>query len=346
MKPFTLIIPSEPSSLLQEMIEKAINGEDFNTIINDENLPDLKGHNILFAVELNSIGSNPMLNRILEKLFNRGEDSLKDSRGSILIHSSYNNSTKTYAQNIVFIANQLGCTFPGRPAIEANQNLENYIALQNKYDLPLKDICLKKSEELGRRLLSTQEYFKNRNIAVLHSSNKSSSNTYLLWEMVKENLHDVHINEVYLGNGTIIDCRGCSYKTCKYFDKQAKCFYGGVVVEEIYPAIKDASTIILLCPNYNDMLIANIVATINRLNALFRDTKFYDKKIFSVIVSPYTGGDALAKQLISSMNMNKTFELPPNFSIMATANESRPIYKVPGINSKAKKFAEHITKNI
>ena len=94
------------------------------------------------------------------------------------------------------------------------------------------------------------------------------------------------------------------------------------------------------------MLIANIVATINRLNALFRDTKFYDKKIFSVIVSPYTGGDALAKQLISSMNMNKTFELPPNFSIMATANESRPIYKVPGINSKAKKFAEHITKNI
>lgn len=346
MKPFTLIIPSEPSPLLQEMINKATNGEDYNVIKDDDNLPDLKGHYILFAIELNSIGINPMLNRILEKLFNRGEDSLKGSRGSILIHSNYDSFTKTSAQDIVFIANQLGCSFPGRPVIEATQNLDNYIPLKNKYNLPLKDICLKKSEELGRRLLSTQEYFKNRTIAVLHSSNESSSNTYFLWKMIKENLHDVQINEVYLGNGTITDCRGCSYKTCKYFGKQAKCFYGGIVVEEVYPAIQDASTIILLCPNYNDMLTANIVATINRLTALFRNTKFYDKKIFSIIVSAYTGGDALAKQLISSMNMNKTFELPPEFSIMTTANETGSIYEIPEINSKAKIFADHILQNM
>ncbi|WP_422486671.1 flavodoxin family protein [Gudongella sp. DL1XJH-153] len=346
MKPFTLILPSKPSPLLQKMIDKAINGEDFNVINNEENLPDLKGHNILFAIELNSIGINPQINRILEELVNRGKDSLKNSRGSILIHSGYDNFTKTAAQDIVFIANQLGCTFPGRPVIEANQNLDNYIPLKKIYDLSLEDICLKKSEELGRRLLSTQEYFRNKTIAVLHSSNKGTSNTYSLWEMIKEHLHDVEINEVYLGNGTITDCRGCSYKTCKYFGKQTKCFYGGVVVEEVYPAIQDASTIIFLCPNYNDMITANIVATINRLTALFRKTKFYDKRIFTVIVSGFSGGDALAKQLISSLNMNKTFELPPEFSIMATANDPGSIYNVPDINAKAEKFAKHILKNI
>ena len=347
MRPFTLILPSQPSQLLQKMIDRAVNGEDFNIVSSEESLPDLKGHNILFAVELNSIGINPKLNSILEELVSRGKNSLKNSRASILIHSGFDNFTKTAAQDIVFIANQLGCTFPGRPVIEANQNLDNYIPLRKIYHLPLEDICLQKSEELGRRLLSTQLYFRNRTIAVLHSSNKGTSNTYSLWEMIKEHLQDkVHINEVYLGNGTITDCRGCSYRTCKYFGKQAKCFYGGVVVEEVYPAIQDASTIILLCPNYNDMITANIVATINRLTALFRKTKFYDKKIFAVIVSGYSGGDALAKQLISSLNMNKTFELPPEFSIMATANDPGSINNVPEIREKAQAFANHILENI
>jgi multimeric flavodoxin WrbA len=200
--------------------------------------------------------------------------------------------------------------------------------------------------ELGRRLLSTQEYFKNNSIAVLHSSNIETSNTYALWKKVKNNLPDFEIREVYLGNGTIMDCRGCSYKTCKHFSKQSKCFYGGIVVEEVYPAIIDASTIILLCPNYNDMLTANIVATINRLTALFRKTKFYDKRIFSIIVSGYSGGDALAKQLISSLNMNKTFELPPNFSLQETANDPGFINKIPDIEYAAKEFAKHISKNI
>ncbi len=347
MRPFTLILPSQPSPLLQKMIDRAVNGENPNIVKNDEDLPDLRGHNILFAVELNSIGINPNLNRILESMASKGKNALEKARASILIHSSYDNFTKTAAQDIVFIANQLGCTFPGRPVIEANQNLDNYIPLRKIYDLPLEEICLQKSEELGRRLLSTQQYFRNKTIAVLHSSNKGTSNTYSLWEMVKSKLEDkVHINEVYLGNGTITDCRGCSYKTCKYFGKQAKCFYGGVVVEEVYPAIQDASTVILLCPNYNDMVTANIVATINRLTALFRKTKFYDKKIFTVIVSGYSGGDALAKQLISSLNMNKTFELPPNFSIMATANDPGAIHKVPGIRTKAQVFANHILENL
>lgn len=341
-----LIIPSTPSPLLQKMINAALLDIEYDFIRKIEDLKNLRNQKILFAVELNQIGVNKNLNEMLEELIRIGDDSLSGSRGSILIHSNYNTYTKTAAADIIYIANKLGCQFPGRPTIEANANLDNYQALQKIYKLPLEEICLQKSMELGRRLLSTQEYFKNNSIAVLHSSNIETSNTYALWKKVKESLLDYEIREVYLGNGTIIDCIGCNYKTCKHFSKQSKCFYGGIVVEEVYPAIIDASTIIFLCPNYNDMLTANIVATINRLTALFRKTKFYDKRFFSIIVSGYSGGDALAKQLISSLNMNKTFELPPNFSLEITANDLGYINKIPDIQNTANNFAKHIMKNI
>ena len=56
--------------------------------------------------------------------------------------------------------------------------------------------------------------------------------------------------------------------------RAGKCFYGGAMVENIYPAVKWADAILLLCPNYNDALSANMTAFINRLTALFRTTRF------------------------------------------------------------------------
>ena len=346
MRQLTVIVPSEPGRLLKEMIYRAVGDNPHRIVKGTADLPDLTENDILFAIELNPIGVNPEMNSILEKLWLRGESSLHGSRGGILIHSAFNSFTKTASQDIIYLANQLGCLFPGRPTIEANENLDNFQPMEKIYKMPLEEICLLKCEELGRRLVSTQEYFRNKSISVLHSSNKSTSNTLQLWDLVRKNLNGVDINEVYLGNGNITDCRGCSYKTCKYFGRQSKCFYGGIVVEEVYPAISNSSTLIMLCPNYNDMLTANIVATINRLTALFRKTKFYDKKLFSVIVSGYSGGDALAKQLISSLNMNKTFELPPAFSLQATANDPGSIHRIENIEDKAREFAEHIMKNI
>ena len=55
----------------------------------------------------------------------------------------------------------------------------------------------------------------------------------------------------------------------------------------------------MLCPNYNDALSANLTAFVNRLTALFRQTRFYDKALFAIVVSGYSGGDILARQLIS-----------------------------------------------
>ena len=44
---------------------------------------------------------------------------------------------------------------------------------------------------------------------------------------------------------------------CLHFGEQGGCFYGGVMQDEVYPAVRAADALVLLCPNYNDALSAN-----------------------------------------------------------------------------------------
>ena len=344
MKEIVVIVPEGPSALLSRMMLSVLGNRDYTIVSSPNEVKDLQNKRILFVLELNEIGTSNVLNNIFSKLYKMGKDSLKDSEGAVLIHSNYYMFTKTVAQSIIFLANNLGCSFIGRPLVEATGNLENFITMEKVYNIPLEDICLYQCKELGKRFFYDDlgHTEKNKKLLVLHSSNRQFSNTLTLWDMVKKSLNNIEINEINVGNGNVLDCKGCPYKTCKHLGNQSRCFYGGIVVEEIYPAILEANSLLFICPNYNDMITANLVATINRLTALYRQTKFYDKSIFSIIVSGYSGGDAIAKQLISSLNMNKTFRLPPYFSLMAIANDSGAIEKIPNIENVAKVFAEKI----
>lgn len=343
MKEIIVVLPEQPSSLLSKMMSSVLGDKEYSTVQSPKELGNLRNKKILFAIELNEIGASNNLNNIFAELYSRGRDSLLYSEAAILIHSNYSMFTKTAAQSIIFLANNLGCSFVGRPLVEATGLLENFVAMEKVYDMPLEEICLYQCKELGKRFLENDSHNNQiKKLLVIHSSNREISNTLTLWDMVKENLDNIEINEINVGNGNVLDCKGCTYKTCKYLGKQTRCFYGGIIVEEIYPAILEANAILFICPNYNDMITANIVATINRLTALYRQTKFYDKSIFSIIVSGYSGGDAIAKQLISSLNMNKSFKLPPYFSLMATANDKGAIKKLRNIENKAKEFALNI----
>jgi len=183
-------------------------------------------------------------------------------------------------------------------------------------------------------------------ILVLHSSNYKTSNTISLWQMVKDNLEGSEIKEIHIENGSVRDCKGCLYKACKHYSESTNCFYGGIMVEEIYPAILDCDVLIMLCPNYNDAISANMSAVINRLTALFRKTKFYDKYFYAVIVSGHSGSDIVAQQLISGLNINKTFMLPPKFVLMETANDMGDIEKIKNIKEKAAEFAKNIKNSV
>ncbi len=351
-----LILPEKPSPLLKDMIEATLGNDTYDTVSCADDIVDLKNKRIVFAVELDEIGVSNNLNIILKKLYSFGKESLKGCIGAVLIHSNYNAYTKTTAQSIILLANNLGCTFIGRPLVEATGNLDNFMPMVKIYKLSLEQICLLQCRELGERLIDSgrrvdqpqreHQDNKKKKMLVLHSSNWETSNTFALWDMVRKNIKGVDINIINLGNGQVLDCIGCSYTVCKHYGLQEKCYYGGIVVEEVYPAILEADSILFLCPNYNDMVVANLVATINRLTALFRKTKFYDKTIFSIIVSGHSGGDAIAKQLISAMNINKTMKLPPYFSLLATANDAGAIFEVEGIEGLAKEFAENIMENI
>ncbi|MBU5426053.1 NAD(P)H-dependent oxidoreductase [Tissierella pigra] len=348
MKEIVVIVPENPSKLLSKMMSTVLDNRDFTIVKSADEVENLQNKRILFVLELNEIGTSNVLNNIFSKLYKMGKDSLKDSEGTVLIHSNYTMFTKTMAQSVIFLANNLGCSFVGRPLVEATGNLENFIAMEKVYNMPLENICLYQCQELGKRFFCDDfnSIEKKKKLLVLHSSNRQVSNTLTLWDMVKKSLHNIEINEINVGNGNVLDCKGCPYKTCKHLGNQSRCFYGGIVVEEIYPAILEADSLLFICPNYNDMITANLVATINRLTALYRQTKFYDKSIFSIIVSGYSGGDALGKQLISSLNMNKTFRLPPYFSLMAIANDKGSIEKVPNIETLANSFAERIINSI
>lgn len=347
MKDLIILAPGQLSPRLQNMVDFATEGHSTTTISDCSALPDLSSKRLLFVVELGDTGINIPLFQMLEQII-KSPDCMKNSVGSVLIRSSNELFSRQIARKIIFYANLAGCTFPGRPISEATGSLKNFTGKQKKMPhLSLEQACLQDSREVVERLMGFVHTKTDApRILVLHASNHKTSNTLSLWRMVKKHLTEYNISEIHIENGAVVDCKGCPYKACKHYSQNNTCFYGGIMVEEVYPAIADCDILVMLCPNYNDSISANISATINRLTALFRKVKFYDKYLYAVIVSGFSGSDIIGEQLISSFNINKTFILPPQFALMETANEIGEMERIKGIEAKAKAFAENIIMNI
>ena len=139
------------------------------------------------------------------------------------------------------------------------------------------------------RVMSTKE-IRGVKFHVESCFNGDKDITEKVADMIKKDLHHCKITEISLRNGTVHDCSGCPFKMCMHFSEKSSCYYGGVIVEQVYPAIEACDAVVLLCPNYNDALSANLTAFINRLTALFRKNQFYEKSIFALVVSGYSGG--------------------------------------------------------
>ena len=341
-----VIKPNNVSDVLLQMIRAASSNSQVITVTETLPLPDLTNKRILLAVDLNEAGFCMPIIEIISQLYKRGHNALAGSKAAILIYSPNEYNTKSVSTNIIFQLNLLGCQFPGHPIVEAVASLENFKTWQKTLSLTLIEICLAQCTKLENHLMEFQiPQVKSPYIVALHSSSSDTSNTLGLWNMVRDELSNCIIEELHVENGTIMDCNGCSFKTCSHYSKQSSCFYGGVLVEEIYPAIEKADAVIWLCPNYNDAVSANISAVINRLTALYRKTGFYDKALYAVVVSGNSGSDSVAMQLLDALCINKGFYLPANFCISATANDPGDILEVEGIRKIAKSFAESINYN-
>lgn len=315
---------------------------------------NLKRKRLLFAAALGDDGINLELYAMLRLI--RQQDSghtggehwlkgcLAGSVGAVITDAASEYYTKSVGREVVQTANAAGCRFPGRPLAEGTGSLKNYMVRAKNLGCSLYEAYGYAVKEVLARLLDDSESVSaGREILCVHACNEASSNTYWLWKQVRQKLSaEIPVREISLREGHVMDCAGCSYETCMYFSRNAECFYGGTIVEEVYPALENCRALILLCPNYNDALGANLTAFINRLTSPFRRKPFDDKALFAIIVSGYSGADIVGRQLIDALNMNKSFQLPGNFFLAETANAAGSISKVPGIQEKIQAYAAYL----
>ncbi|MCI8423492.1 MAG: NAD(P)H-dependent oxidoreductase [Lawsonibacter sp.] len=328
---------------LEDVLRQALAGRQVRTIRTAEALEGLTGQKLLFALPLGDAGTNLEYIRMLARL-RREPALLEGCTAGILTDGTSPLYTKSAAAELVLAANRAGCAFLGRPLVEGAGELANFRVQARDLGGDVKGAYRRAAAELVQRL--EEETFPRQaqaELLVLHASSHPASNTMALWERVRSHLEGrFSITEIGLRNGTLSDCSGCPYTMCLHFGEQGGCFYGGVMQEEVYPAVRRCAGVVMLCPNYNDALSANLTAFINRLTALFRQTRFYDKALFALVVSGYSGGDILARQLIAAMNMNKSFYLPKNFALLETANNPGEALALPGIEARLSAFAENI----
>ena len=338
-----VIIPENPpySGALRELLEPLVPaGSRWAGRVEEMGCP--AGEKLLFAVALDEGGCGLEYYRVLSRL-RRGGGLLDGCTGGVVVTGVGELYTKDVARDLVLAANLAGCAFLGRPLVEATGSLRNFRVQAEIHGTDEASAFRLAAEELLSRLLYWPPPPPVRKLAALHASSRATSNTLALWEMVRSALPDsVEVRELGLRNGEVADCNGCSYTTCLHFGEQGRCFYGGPMVDAVFPAVRECDALVMLCANYNDALSANLTAFVNRLTALFRQSRFYDKRLYGLIVSGYSGGDLLARQLISGLNMNKSFYLPPRFCLMETANEKGSLVKLPGVRERGAAFAEAI----
>ncbi|QOX63321.1 NAD(P)H-dependent oxidoreductase [Anoxybacterium hadale] len=346
MADITLIRPycSEKSKTkrLDAILEYSLQGYTYETITTAEEFRTLKQKKILFAISLGESGINLEYYGILKRI-RQERNCFEGSVGGIILDGSTELFTKSVGRELAFSANQSGCTFPGKALVEGTGSLRNFNVAARNLELDHLEAYMYSGRELVNKIADFNPPKPDKpNILILHAGNYSRSNTLDLWKLVEHHLKDCSITEVSLKNGAVMDCIGCPYKTCKYFGESGNCIYGGVIVEQVYPAILECDALVMICPNYNDAISANLAAFINRLTALLKMTSFYDKYLFGLIVSGYSGGDIVAQQLISGLNMNKTFILPSRFAMLETANDPGSLLKIEGIEERAAAFARQI----
>ena len=304
----------------------------------------LTGCRVLFVIALGRGGINLTLSAMI-RLLRLNPGCMDGSAAAMIVDGEMEMYTKSAASELALALSMAGCTLIGRCLVEGTGSLYNFTVTARNLSTDLFTAYKESAAELAMRLSDFS--FPHRGaprILCVHACNKATSNTLHLWDYVKEGIRPgSEIREISLRNKDVKDCAGCSFETCMYYSKNLSCFYGGTIVEDVYPALEWCDRLVLLCPNYNDALSASLTAMINRLTSLFRKKPFYDKQLFALIVSGYSGSDLVARQLIDALSMNKGFRLPGNFALTATANLPGSIDRITGIEKKARRFGEYLS---
>ncbi len=342
-----IVVKAGERARLNAALSFALNGVSHETVCVKDALSNLRNRRVLFVIGVDESGLNDELCALIATLRTHA-DMLDGATCAMLVDGASELYTKQIADTLALAANMAGGFFPGRPLVEATGSLDNWRVQAKRRGVEPMGAYRMTARELVLRLIEfTPQKKKRPKILMLHASDKATSNTLQIGTNIcKHLLPHCDIQELSLQNGAIYDCRGCSYTTCAHYAAQNSCFYGGSIVNDVYPAVTDCDALLLLCPNYNDSVSANIMAFINRLTALLVHTSFYDKYLYAVVVSGYSGSDLVAQQVLGALCLNKTFMLPPRFCLIQTANNPGEAMQTDGMAEKIETFASGMLKTI
>lgn len=342
MKKIKLITSSKQTPRKKMILDGMQDIAEFEVVLGDTKIQNSK---ILLLISLDKVGEDAVVTDIIRGLQQLGNDALEGSVVMLIVSSSNLLFTKEYTKKIVYLLNEMGAVILGQPLVEGLGNLENLRKWALKLDLSSDDTLIHLSREALVRLLNyTPQYIEKPKLLVLHAnSNEKTSNTHLFWKEVEKKI-EVEYEVIHVEDGTVMDCHGCTFDTCGYFAQQNSCFYGGIMVKEILPAIEKADAVLWLVPNYNDSVSAKLMAVINRLTVLYRKHPLFKKNIFAIVVSGNSGSDSVIGQLISALNINKGFRLPPYFSTHAIANSPQEILELERLDILVNDMVEVINR--
>lgn len=308
---------------------------------------ELQGKTVLFALAVDDFGMNQETLSLVRCL-RQNKFCLKGAKAAIIADGDGELYTKQAGQALVLAASMAGCTFPGKPLLEGTGSLYNQRVMSERLGLSLEDTYFARARELVERLIAfVPPRFHRPKVLMLHASDNQRSNTVALGKRVLELLSPVcDTKTISLQNGAIYDCRGCSYKACLHYSQNGTCYYGGALPTQVFPAILESDVILLLCPNYNDSASANIMALVNRMTGLVLRNTLFDKYLYSIVVSGYSGGDIVAQQILGALCLNKTMMLPGNFCFFQTANDPGSAMAAEGIGERLEQWAKEIMEQI
>lgn len=343
-----LVVSAGTHERLSSVLAWALEGADAESVSADGFLAARPaGQRVLFAISLGPSGLDEAFCRLLRDLRTHPH-CLDGAVAALLVDGSGELYTKQAAHMLVHAANDAGCTFPGKPLVEGTGSLRNLDIQCRRRGLERPEAYRVLARDLVERLLAFQMPRSPRpRLLTLHASDRRTSNTLALGTRLQELLSDCcDFEELSLRNGTVHDCRGCSYTVCAHYAQQNSCFYGGTIVDDVYPALMRCNGLLLLCPNYNDSVSANIMAFINRLTSLQLFHSLHDKVLYGIAVSGYSGSDLVAQQVLGALCLNKALILPPRFCLTETANDPGSALADPDMEDRLAAFAAEIRGNL
>ena len=295
----------------------------------------------LFAVGMDDLGPLPETTELL-RFIRSHPDRFKGGVVGVAVDGTGEVDTKSLARRLILQLDMAGCAFPERPLVEATGSMRNLRITKKRLGLSEpEDALLAAAEALLERMRRhVPPRFEAPRLLVLHASDHKTSNTLCLGDLVLEKLDPrFQVRTLSLRNGTIEDCRGCSFKICSHYANKGACFYGGSIAQEVLPAVRDCDALLLLLPNYNDSVGANIMAFINRLTSLHVNNELSGRRLYAIVVSGYSG--ILNFEIPAEQDKPVSLEY-----IRKTSNDPGEILTQPGIRDRAAAFARRLEEEI